>query len=44
MNLFSIITNYRIVRIWVAGFERSALAAFHRAPGEIVHSVRNVTQ
>jgi hypothetical protein len=39
MNLIRIVTSIRTAHIWVNGFERAALAAYHRQVGEVVHAV-----
>ena len=42
MNLIRIITNLRTAYIFVEGYERAALVAYHRSIGETVYSVRRV--
>ncbi len=42
MNLIHISTSLRGVFIWVEGYERAALVAYHRAVGEVIYSVQRV--
>jgi len=39
MNLITICTTLRTVRMWVDGYERAALRAYRRSPGEAIHFV-----
>jgi hypothetical protein len=43
MNLIRIVTNLRTAYIFVEGHERAALCAYHRAVGEVIYSVRRVS-
>ena len=42
MNLIHISTSIRSAFVWVDGYERAALATYHRQPGEIIHAVRRI--
>ena len=40
MNLVKVITSIRTAFVWVNGYERAALVAYHRGVGEIIYSVK----